>query len=120
MPDENDLIIIGTRKKTNPIFWIFFALIGFITIFYPFFGSNLRFTVGNFFSGIFRAVGIICYTLGGIIFVWSLFTMICTRSLKAIKPMIIGLILLMIANFFFFPGTFGVFTHGEEFSQGYT
>ena len=54
MAKNDDLIIIEKKKGTNFILWFFFGFIGFIVIYFPLFGGNLRYTTGSFFSTIFK------------------------------------------------------------------
>lgn len=119
MSNDDDVILTRGKNKNIFIFWIFFALIGFITIYYPFFGSNLRFATGEFFSRIFRMIGIVCTTVGALILVWGILTLFCTRSFKAISIMLLGFFLIILGSFWLDPGTFGLFTHGKEVPKGY-
>jgi hypothetical protein len=116
---NEEVAITRKKNKNKAIFWIFFALIGFITILYPLFGSNLKFVTGDFFSRIFRMLGMVCTTVGALILVWGVLTLFCTRSFKAISIMLLGFFLIIIGSFWFNPGTFGVFTHGREVPKGF-
>lgn len=119
MTSRDDIIIINKEKKNNFILWVFFGIIGFILIYFPFFGSNLKYTTGSFFSGVFKLIGTVCYTFGILLLVWGFLTLICFRSLSAIKIMLIGFILILIGNFWLDPGTFGIITQGKEVPKGY-
>lgn len=119
MPNKDDIIIINRKKKTNFILWFFFGFIGFIAIYFPFFGSNLRYTTGTYFSGIFKLIGTVCYTLGILVMAWGFLMLICTRSLKAVSFMLFGFFLVLIGSFWLDPGTFGIITQGKAVSKGY-
>jgi len=107
------------EKKNNSVLWVFAAIIGFIAIYYPLFGSNLRYTTGNLFSNIFHTIGTVCLTLGVLIFIWGFLFLICTRSMKAMSLMLFGFILILIASFWLEPGTMGIMTNGEPVPRGY-
>jgi len=117
MPNKDDIIIINRKKKTNFILWFFFGFIGFIAIYFPFFGSNLRYTTGTFFSNIFKLIGTICYTLGVLIMAWGFLMLICTRSYKAVTFMLFGFFLVLIGSFWLDPGSFGIIA--KEVPKGY-
>ena len=107
------------KKRGSSILWVFFGVIGFIAIYFPLFGSNLRFTVGTFFSQAFRTLGTICLTLGVLIMVWGFLTLICTRSMKAISFMLLGFFLMLLGSFFLEPGNLGIISNGEKVPKGY-
>jgi len=107
------------EKKSNSVLWVFFGIIGFIAIYYPLFGGNLRYTTGAFFSNIFHTIGIVCCTLGVLIIVWGFLILICTKSMKAISLMLFGFVLILIGSFWLEPGTMGTITHGEAVPRGY-
>ncbi len=119
MSNDGDVIITRGKNKSNYIFWVFLIIIGFVAIYYPLFGSDLRFTADRYFSSIFRAVGIVCYTIGVLMLVWGILTLFCTRSFKAIGIMLVGFFLIIVASFWFEPATFGIFTHGKEVPKMY-
>jgi len=119
MTNHDDVIIIRNKKRGNSILLIFFGIIGFLLIYFPLFGGTLRFTIGSFFSGIFKIAGTICTTLGILLLAWGFLTLICTRSFKAISIMLFGFFLLMLGSFFLEPGTFGIISNGKAVPKGY-
>jgi len=119
MTDKDNLIVINKEKKNNFILVFFFCIIGFILIYFPFFGSSLRFTTGSFFSRVFTIIGTACYTFGFILLIWGFLTLICFRSLSAIKIMLVGFFLILIGNFWLDPGTFAIITDGKTVPKGY-
>lgn len=119
MAKNDDFIIINKKKGNNSILWFFFGIIGFILIYFPFFGSNLRYTTGTWFSNVFRLIGSVCYTFGVLLIVWGFLILICTRSFKAVSIMLVGFFLILIGSFWLDPGTFGIFTNGKVVPKGY-
>ena len=119
MTDRDDFIIISNKKRGSSILWIFFGIIGFIAIYFPLFGGNLRFTTGMYFSRIFTLAGTVCRTLGIIILAWGFLMLICTHSFKSLKIMLFGFFLLILGSFFLEPGTIGVITDGKAVPKGY-
>ncbi len=119
MSKPDDFGGFRNKKKGNSILWIFFGVIGFITIYFPLFGSNLRFTVGTFFSQAFTTLGTICLTLGLIIMVWGFLMLLCARSMKAISVMLVGFFLMLLGSFFLEPANLGVISNGESVPKGY-
>jgi hypothetical protein len=119
MTDHDDFIIIRNKKNGSSILWVFFGIIGFLLIYFPLFGGNLRYTTGTFFSGIFTIAGTICCTLGILLLAWGFLTLICTRSFKALFIMLFGFFLLMLGSFFLEPGTLGMITDGKKVPKGY-
>ncbi|NVM17011.1 MAG: hypothetical protein HWN80_04795 [Candidatus Lokiarchaeota archaeon] len=67
--ENNQYIIIQKKRKSNKIFLIFLGILGFVAIFVPFFGSNLRYMTGNTFKLIFNYLGNFCMILGGALLV---------------------------------------------------
>jgi hypothetical protein len=67
MAKNSDQIVIiqGKRRKSNKAFLIFLGILGFIGIYVPFFGSNLRYMTGTIFKLIFTYIGNFCLILGG-------------------------------------------------------
>ncbi|MHA2289326.1 MAG: hypothetical protein ACXABG_11130 [Promethearchaeota archaeon] len=66
MAKENDqYVIIQKKKKPNKTFLMFLAILGFVAIYVPFFGSNLRYMAGTTFKLIFNYLGNFCLILGG-------------------------------------------------------
>jgi uncharacterized membrane protein len=63
--NNNQFIIIQKRRKSNKAFLAFLGILGFVAIFVPFFGSNLRYMTGTTFKLIFDYVGNFCLILGG-------------------------------------------------------
>lgn len=105
-------------KRGSKVFWIFFGIVAFVAIYFPFFGGNLRYQIGNFVSGIFDQVGLFLL-FGGLILLGIGFIKMFTGSLKGIKLALLGVILIWVSLNFFNPGLWGIVTHGKEVPQGY-
>ena len=63
--NSNQFIVIQKRRKSNKVFLAFLGILGFVAIYVPFFGSNLRFMTGTAFKLIFNYLGNLCLILGG-------------------------------------------------------
>lgn len=67
MAKNNDQIVIiyEKKRKSNKIFLIFLSILGFVAIYVPFFGSNLRYMTGTTFKIVFNYLGNFCLVIGG-------------------------------------------------------
>ncbi|MHA1294546.1 MAG: hypothetical protein ACTSQJ_18045 [Promethearchaeota archaeon] len=121
MENQEEYIIIGKRKNSRRfIFWFFFGIITFIAIYFPFFGGNLRFSVGSSLSAVFHILGKISFSIGSLMMIWGLFTLLCTRSIKSGIPlMVIGFLLCLFGSYLLDPSIIGFSTFGKEVPQGY-
>jgi len=63
--NSNQLIIIQKKRKSNKVFLAFLGILGFVAIYVPFFGSNLRYMTGTTFNLIFTYAGNFCLIVGG-------------------------------------------------------
>jgi len=63
--NNNQLIIIQKKRKSNKVFLAFLGILGFVAIYVPFFGSNLRYMTGTTFNLIFTYAGNFCLIVGG-------------------------------------------------------
>ena len=120
MPFKSDSIIIKEEnKKSSMIFWVFFGIIGFLAIYFPIFGSNLRFQTGAMLSKVFTTAGTILVTLGALMFVWGLFMLFCGKSGSGVKVMILGFVMMFLGGYFINPAFIGVGSTGKEVPKGY-
>jgi hypothetical protein len=62
---DNIVISIEKKRKPNKVFLVFLGILGFVAIYVPFFGSNLRYTTGTIFNLIFTYLGNFCLIVGG-------------------------------------------------------
>ncbi|MFX0075084.1 MAG: hypothetical protein ACFE96_06560 [Candidatus Hermodarchaeota archaeon] len=67
MAKNSDQIIIiqKKRRKPNKFVVVFLSILGFVAIYVPFFGSNLRYMTGTAFKMIFNYLGTFCLIVGG-------------------------------------------------------
>lgn len=101
----NDTYIeIKKKKKWNAVHLIFFGILFFLLVIYPFFGSNWRFSLSNLFNLILgpiaEKIGMILMTFGVFVFVWGIFTLLCSNKVKGVGIMIEGFMLILLAGYF--------------------
>ena len=117
--NSDQLIIIQKRRKSNKVFLAFLGILGFIAIYMPFFGSNLRYMTGTTFRLIFTYVGNFCLTLGGALLAINILK-IFVRKID-IKGLSVSVLLLWIGAFL--TGTpfefMGFVFGGSQPPQGY-
>ena len=75
--------------------WIFFGILLFVFIFFPFLALNLRYQVGGVISIFFDGIGGFSLAIGGI-YTMIGFVGIFTRSHNWTKHIIIGVVLLWV------------------------
>jgi len=63
--NSNQFIIVQKKRKSNKVFLAFLGILGFVAIYVPFFGSNLRYMTGTTFNLIFTFAGNFCLIVGG-------------------------------------------------------
>ena len=63
--NNNQIVILQKKRKPNKVFLVFLGILGFVAIYVPFFGSNLRYMTGTAFKLIFNYLGNFCLILGG-------------------------------------------------------
>ncbi len=105
-------------RRGSTVLWIFVGIVAFTTLFYPFFGGNLRYGIGNFISGIFFAIGRVLF-IGGIFLLMIGFVAILFSGLKGIKIALLGLFLMILGSLFMEPGNFGLVSQGKPAPKGY-
>ncbi|MFX0142287.1 MAG: hypothetical protein ACFFDN_52090 [Candidatus Hodarchaeota archaeon] len=120
MKNKDDYFYTGhSNNNLKPIFWIIFGIIGFIAVYLPLFGQNLRYQTGTFFGSLFNIIGSTFITIGIILMLWGIFTIVCGKAFGGIKLLILGVLLIYIGGFFVAPALFGVSSSGKEISEGY-
>ena len=118
MSRRRDSYGFNRGRRGSTVFWIFFGIIAFAAIYFPFFGGNLRYQIGSFTTGIFDKIGLI-FLIGGMILVGIGLIRIFTGKLKGIKIGLLGVILVWIALNFFDPGLWGILANGNAVPKGY-
>jgi len=106
------------RSAGNYIFWFFFGVIIIIAIYLPFFAPNLRFQLGTFLSQLFELIGKLSIFFGVLFFIWGIAGLFCGRSFRAVRLLILGILMIWIGSFFVAP-TVGIGLHREEIPRGY-
>ena len=101
------------------IFWIFFAIIAFIAVYLPFFGGNLRYSLGKGFEAIYSTLGTYANTFGGILVGLGLFGIIISHGRGGIKMAVLGMMLLYIGGWLLGPGIIGTEYVSNEAFMGY-
>ena len=121
MPYKSNTIIIKKEdnKKFNVVFWVFFGIIGFLAIYFPFFGPNLRFQTGMMLSKVFTTVGTVLVTLGALMFIWGLLSLFCGRTSSGVKVMLLGFVMMFLGGYFINPALIGAGGTGREVPKGY-
>ena len=108
MPHEEDYIIIKDKKKSsNWMYLIFFGIIAFLMIYFPFFGGNMRYEFGVVFSQIFITLGILMIFLGIIFILNGILSFFFKSPLRGFKYLLMGIVMLTFAGYFLVPGSFG-------------
>jgi hypothetical protein len=98
MAKNNDnIIIIQKKRKTNKIFLGFLGILGFVAIIVPFFGSNLRYMTGTGFRLFFNYLGNFCLIMGGVLLAISVLEIF--RKKIEIRRILAGVLFLWIGAF---------------------
>ena len=63
--DGQVVVLYGKKRKSNKVLLAFLGILGFVAIYVPFFGSNLRYMAGTTFKLIFDYLGNFCLIFGG-------------------------------------------------------
>jgi peptidoglycan/LPS O-acetylase OafA/YrhL len=95
--NSNQFIIIQKRRKSNKVFLAFLGILGFIAIYVPFFGSNLRYMTGTAFKLIFTNVGNFCLIVGGALLAINILKVFGKKI--DIKGFLVSILLLWIGAF---------------------
>lgn len=95
--NSNQFIIIQKRRKSNRVFLAFFGILGFVAIYVPFFGSNLRYMTGTAFKLIFTNVGNFCLIVGGALLAINILKVFGKKI--DIKGFLVSVLLLWIGAF---------------------
>lgn len=115
---RRDYYGVKRGRRGSTVFWIFFGIVAFAAIYFPFFGGNLRYQIGSTVSSIFSKIGSFLL-FGGLILLSIGLIRIFTGGFKGIKTAVLGVMLIWVAITFFEPGIWGILTHGEAVPKGY-
>jgi len=95
--NSNQFIIIQKRRKSNRVLLAFLGILGFVAIYVPFFGSNLRYMTGTAFKLIFTNVGNFCLIVGGALLAINILKVFGKKI--DIKGFLVSVLLLWIGAF---------------------
>ena len=96
LKNRNDYVILeGKSRGGKWIYWIFFAILAFIAIYIPFFGTNLRYQTSYLFSKVFNIIGTLSLTIGCLMVFFG-FAGIFIGGKNWIKSLFLGGLLLWI------------------------
>ena len=109
----------GGGKRGSTAFWIFVAILAFPTLFYPFFGGTFKYQIGSMVDIILTKAGQVLFVAGVLLMIWGIFSLLCRGGLRALRPMIIGFLLIVLAGYMINPGFFAFITHGDTTPKGY-
>ena len=105
---RDDIIVYEDSKNHSKYFYvIFFGIIMFVVLYFPFFGSSMRYEYGRAFSLIFSSIGKILIFLGTIFLLLGILSFFNMNPVKAFRFLIMGVILLSFAAWFLIPGSVG-------------
>ena len=113
MNKNDNIIILYGKRHSRKVHWIFIAIVLFIAIFMPIYGTTLRYEVSSILRFTFSAIGELCLSLGAVITGLSVIFSITSRKKFYLKSFIFGIVLLWIgafmtdAQFSFFGYLFG-------------
>jgi len=122
MPPEKDFVIIKDKKKnSNWMFLVLFGIVLFLTVYFPFFGSNLRYKFSVYFTLIFITIGTLLVFLGLISILCGILSFMFRSPLKGFSYLILGTVLLAFSGYFFGFTSIGTgpWGTGKEVPEGY-
>jgi len=89
-------VIYLVRRRSNLARWTFIAIIVFVVILVPIYGTTLRYDVSITLRLLLSAIGELCLTLGAGLFLVSALLSLYSKRIY-VKSMIIAVVLLWIA-----------------------
>ncbi len=108
IPRPDDIIVYEDGKNHSKYFYvIFFGIILFVLLYFPFFGSSMRYEYGRAFSLIFSSIGTILVYFGTIFLLIGILSFFNMNPGKGFKFLILGVIMLSFAAYFLIPGSVG-------------
>jgi hypothetical protein len=111
---------MGEGMKGGTILWLFIGIILFITILYPIFGTNLRYQVGYTVDTTLIRIGRIMIFIGAIILILGVIMLFISGfGLRALKPMLLGFILIVLGTMLIDPMSSYSLTYGRQAPKGY-
>ena len=110
----------GKRRNNNHFMAVFIAILAFIAIFMPFFGSTLRYQASYLFQEIFNTIGSLTKLVGMLLIAFGFLSIFTGKRIK-VGTFLFGVILLWIGCFLTYtPFTlFGFIFGGSQPPIGY-
>jgi len=105
------------RRRSSKIKWITIGVFVFALFVFPYFGSNLRYLISSSLSPL-KSVGTLLQTLGLLITVLGIICVFLS-SRRAIKIILIGILMVVIGLFLSNPLNLSSFFFGRSNSRGY-
>ena len=96
---SDNIIIIAGKRRSHKLQWIFMAIILFVVVFVPIYGTTLRYDVGITLRMFFSSFGDICLTMGAALVILSILFSLLSRRKFYLKSFIFGIILLWVGAF---------------------
>ena len=120
MPLTYEYIVYKEGKNHSKyVCTVFFGIIMFILVYFPLFGSDMRYEFGQVFSLIFHSIGTILLFFGVICVLFGVLYFFFHNPAKGIGFLFFGIILIAFAGYFLSPGSFGTASSGESVPKGY-
>ena len=91
-------IILEKVRNHNKVAWIFAGILGFVAIYIPFFGADLRYQTGTVLKLVFNSIGTVCLTFGPLLIAFGVIKIVFTKKLS-IGSIFFGELLLWIGCF---------------------
>lgn len=92
------LIGSSSGRSSRWIYFVFFCIIVFVVIFFPFYAINLRYQLSYIFGQIFDTIGWFSLYIGGIMTVISVLSIFTGGRSIRVHYLIIGIVLLWIGS----------------------
>jgi len=93
------IIIVGGKRRSHKLQWIFMGILLFLVVLVPIYGTTLRYNVSITLRATFSAFGELCLTFGGVLTALSVVFSIVSRGKFYLKSFIFGIVLLWIGAF---------------------
>ena len=117
--DRYDNYGYARGRKRSTVLWLLLGIVAFATLYYPFFGGNLKFKVVSFVEPILTLFGTFFLIVGAIL-IGIGFIMLFISGGKGIKIALYGFLFLILGLAFVEPGSFGFISHvGRPAPKGY-
>jgi len=108
-------------RKGSTVLWLLLGIVAFATLYYPFFGGNLKFKIGSFVEPFLTFFGTFFLIVGAILIgIGFIMLFISGGGGKGIKLALYGFLFLILGLAFVEPGSFGFISHvGRPAPKGY-